>query len=105
MPRGKVQDCRSALSVRQTRLSPQRRRVGLKVTGRGIAREHQEVFLEGRKAGETTSGTHCPFLGGAYAMALVQSDVAPVGARLEVDVRGRRVEAETVALPFYRRPR
>lgn len=85
--------------------SPQRRRVGLKVTGRGIAREHQEVFLEGRKVGETTSGTHCPFLGGAYAMALVQSDVAPVGARLEVDVRGRRVEAETVALPFYRRPR
>ena len=84
---------------------PERHRVGLKVTSRGIVREHQEVFLDGQSVGMTTSGTHCPFLGGAYAMALVPSDVAAQGARVEVDVRGRRVEAETVALPFYRRPR
>ena len=84
---------------------PERHRVGLKVTSRGIVREHQEVFVNGRPAGMTTSGTHCPFLGGAYAMALVGQDVAPVGARVEVDVRGRMVEAETVALPFYRRSR
>lgn len=85
--------------------SPNRRRVGLKVTSRGIVREHQEVFLDGQKIGVTTSGTHCPYLGGAYAMALVRSDVSAQGAKVEVDVRGRRVEAETVALPFYRRAR
>ena len=85
--------------------SPERRRVGLKVTGRGIVREHQEVFMDGKPAGMTTSGTHCPFLGEACAMALVGTDVPPEGARIEVDVRGRKVEAETVALPFYRRPR
>ena len=85
--------------------APERYRVGLKVTGRGIVREHQEVFLDGRKVGMTTSGTHCPFLGGAYAMALVSSDIPALGAKVEVDVRGRRVEAETVALPFYKRPR
>ncbi len=85
--------------------SPPRRRVGLKITGRGIAREHQEVFLDGQPVGMTTSGTHCPFLNGPYAMALVRADVPAQGARVEVDVRGRRVEAETVPLPFYRRPR
>ena len=85
--------------------SPERRRVGLKVTGKGIIREHQEIFLDGRPIGQTTSGTHCPFLGGAYAMALVRSDIPVPGTRVEVDVRGRMVEAETVDLPFYRRPR
>ena len=85
--------------------SPERRRVGLKVTGKGIIREHQEIFLDGRPIGQTTSGTHCPFLGSAYAMALIRSDIPVPGTRVEVDVRGRMVEAETVDLPFYRRPR
>ena len=85
--------------------SPARRRVGLKVTGRGIVREHQPVFLNGEQIGVTTSGTHCPFLGGAFAMALVRAEVPAEGAKVAVDVRGRLVEAETVALPFYRRPR
>ena len=84
---------------------PSRHRVGLKITSRGIAREHQEVFMDGERVGMTTSGTHLPFLNGAFAMALVSADVPKEGARLEVDVRGRRVEAVTVPLPFYRRPR
>ena len=37
-------------------------------------------------------------------MALLRPDI-PLGATVEVDVRGRMVEAETVPLPFYRRPR
>ena len=82
---------------------PERRRVGLKVVSRGIVREHQEVYLDGQPVGVTTSGTHCPYLGGAYAMALVRADIPAQGARVEVDVRGRRLEAETVQLPFYRR--
>ena len=85
--------------------SPDRRRIGMRVTSRGIVREHQEVFLDGQPVGMTTSGTHCPFLGGAFAMALIRSDIPAEGARVEVDVRGRKVEAETIALPFYKRPK
>ena len=48
-----------------------RRRVGLKVTGRGIVREHQPVYADGRQIGVTTSGTHCPYLGYPVAMALL----------------------------------
>ena len=85
--------------------APDRRRVGLKVTSRGIIREHQTVYLDDQPVGITTSGTHCPFLGGAFAMALIRSDIPLEGAQLEVDVRGRKVAAVTVLLPFYRRPK
>lgn len=59
--------------------TPQRVRVGLAVTGRGIVREHQDLFLDGEKIGHTTSGTHCPFLGKALAMGLIDAKYAAVG--------------------------
>lgn len=80
---------------------PQRVRVGLSVTGRGIIREHQDVFIGEEKIGHSTSGTHCPYLGKAVAMALIDAKHAALGTAVEVDVRGRRVPAEVVALPFY----
>ncbi len=82
---------------------PQRTRIGLKVTGRGIIREAQPVFKDGNQIGNTTSGTHCPFMGYPVAMALVQAGVVDVGDSVSVDVRGRMVEAEVVPLPFYKK--
>lgn len=87
----------------ETQNPPPRKRIGLKMTGRGIARERCEVFQDGKPIGFTTSGTHCPYLGGAYAMALVETEAAQLGDALEVDVRGRRIAAEVVELPFYKR--
>ncbi len=84
---------------------PGRMRIGLKVTGRGIARENCEVFLENKKIGRTTSGTHCPYLGCAVAMALVDSGSVKPGTSVEIDVRGRMIPAEVVPLPFYKRAR
>ena len=83
--------------------APKRVRVGLEVTGRGIVREHQDVYMNGEKIGVTTSGTHCPLLKKAVAMALIGAEYAKEGAELEVDVRGRRVAAKIVPLPFYTR--
>lgn len=82
---------------------PKRVRVGLKITGRGIAREEQDVYAGGVKIGRTTSGTFCPFLQAAYAMALVPKDRSAAGTAVEADVRGRRISAEIVPLPFYKR--
>ena len=78
-------------------------RVGLQVTGRGIIREHEPVFADGRQIGHTTSGTHCPYLGRPVAMALVERAYAQPGQAVEAEVRGRRVAAEVVPLPFYKR--
>lgn len=82
---------------------PARVRVGLKVTGRGVIREHEAVLLDGNEIGVTTSGTHCPYLGYGCAMAYLDKDHAAVGTAVEVPVRGRPVAAEVVALPFYKR--
>lgn len=82
---------------------PERIRVGLKITGRGIIREHAVVYADGAVIGETTSGTHAPYLGYPVAMALVKKGYAAPGTLVEADVRGRRVAAEIVALPFYKR--
>lgn len=80
-----------------------RKRVGLKVTGRGIVREHAEVYADDKLIGMTTSGTHCPFLGYPIAMALLDVDHTEIGTKVTVIVRGRKIEAEIVALPFYKR--
>lgn len=80
-----------------------RTRIGLKATGRGIIREHQDVFSGDKKIGVTTSGTHCPYLGYPIAMALVENGSVEIGDKVEAEVRGRRIEAEVVALPFYKR--
>ena len=80
------------------------KRIGLKITGRGIARERQGVYLGETLIGHTTSGTHAPFLKVPIAMALVNVDSVEVGSMVEVDIRGRRVAAEVVPLPFYKKP-
>lgn len=80
-----------------------RTRIGLKVTGRGIIREHQDIYLGDKKIGVTTSGTHCPYLGYPIAMGLVENGSVELGDKIEAEVRGRRIEAEVVALPFYKR--
>ena len=83
--------------------APTRRRVGLKVTGRGILREAQDVLIDGEKVGFTTSGTHCPYLKQAIALAIVDVAHKDVGTKVQVDVRGRLVDAEIIKLPFYKR--
>ena len=83
--------------------APTRCRVGLKAIGRGIPREHQDVYDGDRLIGHTTSGTHCPYVGYPASMAIVDIAYKAPGTHVEVDVRGRRVEAEVVRLPFYRK--
>ena len=85
------------------RMDIQRKRVGIKITDKGIAREHQDVYADEKLVGKTTSGTHCPTLGGAYAMALLDKDATEIGTRVEIDVRGRKIAGEVVPLPFYRK--
>jgi aminomethyltransferase len=84
---------------------PPVRRVGLKLTGKGIAREHQDVYDDDGDLliGRTTSGTYCPYLNGAYAMAIIDTKYIRPQTAVQVDVRGRRVTAEVVELPFYKR--
>lgn len=86
-----------------SRGTPKVTRVGLHITGRGIAREGCPVYLGEKLLGTTTSGTHCPFLNHPVAMALLPIKYSEVGTKVEVEVRGRRIAAEIIPLPFYKR--
>ncbi|MDO4547842.1 MAG: glycine cleavage system aminomethyltransferase GcvT [Clostridia bacterium] len=80
-----------------------RARIGLKVVGKGIVREHEELYRDGKLIGHTTSGTFLPYMGGAYAMALVDLESAEAGGIFQANVRGRMIDCEKVELPFYAR--
>ncbi len=82
---------------------PAKRLVGLRITGRGIARHGYPVLDDGEPTGVVTSGTHSPTLGVPIAMAYVAPDVGEPGTILAVEVREQPVSAEVVPLPFYKR--
>src|SRR4051794_30394890 len=95
---------RSALE-KVARDGADRRLVGLVMRGRGIARHGYPVHAGERRTGTVTSGTQSPSLGEAIAMAYVATADAQPGTMVDVEIRGQRVAAEVVALPFYRRAR
>lgn len=71
---------------------------------RFIPRAHYPVFMGDRVIGEVTSGTFSPLLETGIALAyLWPADIVPLGAEVEVDVRGRRGVATVVRPPFVER--
>lgn len=79
--------------------------VGFEMLERGIARHDYPILVEGQRIGRVTSGTQTPFLKKAIGMGYVPPTLTAIGQRLEIDVRGRRVAAQVVPLPFYKRAR
>ena len=85
---------------RGARRGPERRRVGLSLSGRLPAREGALVFSGETEAGRVTSGGFSPTLGHPIAMAYVAAAHAAPGTPLAIEVRGRRLDATVVPLPF-----
>jgi aminomethyltransferase len=83
-------------------------RVGLEVEGKRAPREHYAIFATGAKDGDAaigivTSGTFSPTLQKGIAMGYVPAQYGSVGTEVQIDLRGTRVAAKVVALPFYSR--
>ena len=76
------------------------RRVGLALEGRMAAREGAPVFAGDTQVGHVTSGGFSPTLGHPIAMAYVKSEQASDGTALEIEVRGKRLPARVVPMPF-----
>jgi aminomethyltransferase len=88
---------------RQKQDGVSRKLVGFEVLDRAIARHGHEVYVDGAKAGIVTSGTQTPFLKKSIGMAYLPAGRTTPGDAFEIDVRGRRVRAQVVPLPFYKR--
>ncbi len=76
------------------------KRVGLALEGRAAAREGAKVFSGDNEIGTVTSGGFSPTLGHPIAMAYVDAAHAGEGTELELEVRGKRLPARVVAMPF-----
>ncbi|MBA4086756.1 MAG: glycine cleavage system protein T [Novosphingobium sp.] len=76
------------------------RRVGLAIEGRMAAREGAKVLSGDTEVGAVTSGGFSPSLERPIAMAYVPVDLAAPGTSLSIDVRGRRLAASVVPMPF-----
>ncbi len=95
---------RDALMAVQAEGGPKRKIVGLEMIERGIGRDGYSVLsLSGEEIGKITSGSPAPFLKTNIATALVPTAVADSGSDVLVDVRGNRVRARQVPVPFYKR--
>lgn len=88
---------------------PGRRLVGLLVDdGGGVPRPGFPLLLSDEQVGQLTSGTFSPTLKRNIAMGYAATPAAQLGGRLDVEIRGRRIGATVVKLPFvphHTRPR
>jgi aminomethyltransferase len=77
-----------------------RKLVGLMILNeRAVMRSHQPVKVAGTDGGEITSGTFSPTLSRSIAFARVPQGT---GDTVQVDIRGRLLEARVVPLTFVR---
>lgn len=78
--------------------------VALVLDDRGVLRGHQKVVTPAgdgaREIGEITSGTFSPSMEKSIALARVSRDT---GAAVQVDVRGKLLNARVVKAPFVRK--
>jgi aminomethyltransferase len=78
-----------------------RRRVGLALRGRALARPLADIVApDGTAAGMITSGTFSPSLGSPIAMGYVRRDLAADSTELGLTIRGQLHPACVVPLPF-----
>jgi len=76
-----------------------RKLTGFVTEGRQPPREGSAVFIDGDHVGVVTSGNYSPVLNKGIAMGFLPPDAAP-GTKVEMEVRGRRLNAEVVRPPF-----
>lgn len=93
---------RQALEA-QKREGLRRKLVGIMPSDRGVPRAGYPILRGGDRIGEVTSGTMCPTLDKPAALGYIPPADAQVGNTIGIEIRGKVVAAEIVALPFYKR--
>lgn len=79
--------------------------VGFELLDKGIARHGYPILKDGKQLGNVTSGTFSPTLDKSIGMGYVPVALASPGTELQIDLRGKIMEARVVPLPFYSRKR
>ena len=77
--------------------------VGIEMLERGIPRGGYAIYQDEQRIGTLTSGAPGPSIHKNIGMGYVQANAATMGQPVQIDIRGKRVAAQIVALPFYKR--
>ncbi|WP_028783192.1 glycine cleavage system aminomethyltransferase GcvT [Thalassobacillus devorans] len=81
----------------------ERKLVGIEMLEKGIPRTGYQVFSGDNEIGFVTTGTQSPTLGKNVGLALLNIDYTEIGTEVEVQVRKRKLKAEVIHTPFYKR--
>ena len=96
-----------AETVREAALAgTERRLAAFEMRERGaLPRPHAPLVANGAVVGQVSSGGYAPTLDRNIGLGYVPTALASPAQRLQVDVRGKLLDAQVVTLPFYSRPR
>ena len=89
--------------IKQKEVGVNRKIVGFDLMEKAIARPHYPVFLEDEKVSEVRSGSYAPFLRKSIGLIYLPIDYTEIGTEFEIEIRGKRIKAEVVPTPFYKR--
>ncbi|MBI4746533.1 MAG: glycine cleavage system aminomethyltransferase GcvT, partial [Deltaproteobacteria bacterium] len=87
---------------KQAREGIKKRLTGFEMVGRGVPRRHYPIHAGGKSAGEVTSGGQAPSLNKFIGMGYLERPYSSLGTRIEIEIRGKMVEAVVVKRPFYK---
>lgn len=80
-----------------------RKLVGIEMLEKGIPRTGYEVFVNEKQIGFVTTGTQSPTLKKNVGLAIVDLAYTELGTEVDVQVRKKRLRAQVVATPFYKK--
>jgi aminomethyltransferase len=89
--------------VRQKEKGLDRKLSGFVMRDKAFPRHGYPVFHDGKPHGLVRSGTVSPTLGTAIGTCYLPPAAATEGTPIEIEIRGKRVPAEVVKMPFYKR--
>ncbi|HYD54627.1 MAG TPA: glycine cleavage system aminomethyltransferase GcvT [Gemmatimonadaceae bacterium] len=87
--------------VRQKEQGIPRKLVGFTTSERSFPRHGYPVFHDGQPSGVVRSGTMSPTLGIPIGTCYLPTAAAKTGTTFEIEIRGKRVPATVVKMPFY----
>ena len=101
MDQGPFAGRESLFRIRQE--GPTRKLVGFEITGRGIARDHDPVLIDGARSSQVSSGSYSPSGKKSIGLVYLPVEKAVPGQEFEIENRRRLLPAVVVKTPFYRR--
>jgi aminomethyltransferase len=82
---------------------PRKLLIGIEMLERGVPRCGYALYAQDQRIGSLTSGGPGLTVHKNIGMGYVEPAYATVGQHVYIDIRGKRLAAQTVALPFYKK--